>query len=96
MDKEWRILQADKAIVNNLSKQLKVSKIIAHLLVLRGIKNYQDAKLFFRPKLHRNREDLLFFADEHPKNGKAGFHRQKGGGQRGDRGQTVGRIHRCR
>ena len=40
--------------VNSLSKTLNVERIIANLLVQRGIETYEDAKKFFRPSL----EDL--------------------------------------
>ena len=34
-----------------LSKQLNVSRTIASLLVSRGVRTYDEAKLFFRPSL---------------------------------------------
>lgn len=37
--------------INQLSKELSVDDLIAHLLLQRGIKDYQDAKDFFRPQL---------------------------------------------
>ncbi|MEM8846287.1 MAG: single-stranded-DNA-specific exonuclease RecJ [Bacteroidota bacterium] len=37
--------------VNALSESLKVDKLIAHLLLQRGISNYEEAKKFFRPSL---------------------------------------------
>ena len=44
----------DSEKVNSLSKTLNVERIIANLLVQRGIETYEDAKKFFRPSL----EDL--------------------------------------
>ncbi len=37
--------------IKNLSEELKVDMLIAHLLVQRGIMNYKEAKKFFRPSL---------------------------------------------
>ena len=37
--------------VNSLSETLKVDKLIAHLLLQRGVTNYEEAKKFFRPSL---------------------------------------------
>ena len=51
MIKNWIIKHADKDIINKLSQTLNVSEIIAHLLTLRGIQNFEQAKKFFRPKL---------------------------------------------
>ncbi len=51
MEKKWQILKADEETVSDLQTSLSVSKTIAKLLVLRGIKTYSDAKVFFRPEL---------------------------------------------
>ncbi len=51
MKKTWRIKSVDQQIVKLLAKNLGVSKIVAQLLVLRGITNFEDAKNFFRPQL---------------------------------------------
>tara|TARA_B100000963_G_scaffold8172_1_gene6419 strand:- start:21610 stop:23286 length:1677 start_codon:yes stop_codon:yes gene_type:complete len=51
MIKNWIIKDADKDIINELSQTLNVSEIVAHLLTLRGIQNFEQAKKFFRPKL---------------------------------------------
>ncbi|MEC7263048.1 MAG: single-stranded-DNA-specific exonuclease RecJ [Bacteroidota bacterium] len=37
--------------IDNLSQELKVEKLIAQLLLQRGITNYEEAKAFFRPEL---------------------------------------------
>ena len=50
-DKRWEVKKTDNILVEKLAKDLNVSKIIAHLLVLRGIKTFDEAKLFFRPEL---------------------------------------------
>ena len=51
MNKRWEVKKSDSAIVQKLAKDLDVSEIVAHLLVLRGIKTFTEAKLFFRPEL---------------------------------------------
>lgn len=51
MIKNWVIKEVDEDIVVKLAKDLNVSEIIAHLLVLRGINSFDQAKKFFRPKL---------------------------------------------
>ncbi|MCF6213396.1 MAG: single-stranded-DNA-specific exonuclease RecJ [Flavobacteriaceae bacterium] len=43
--------ESNKLEVTELAKLLSVSKIIAELLVQRGIKNFEQAKYFFRPQL---------------------------------------------
>ncbi len=55
MQKKWLIKNSpDKNEIKNLSKELKIDRVIAHLLLQRGIDSYQKAESFFRPKL----EDL--------------------------------------
>lgn len=52
MEKRWIVKeQGDEETVNTLSEQLGVDKLIANLLIQRGINNYEDAKAFFRPDL---------------------------------------------
>ena len=45
MEKRWIIQKPDQTIVQKLAKDLEVNHIVAHLLVLRGIENFDDAKL---------------------------------------------------
>lgn len=50
--KIWKIKpQPDEFTVKSLAESLNISESIAKLLVLRDIKNYQQAKKFFRPTL---------------------------------------------
>ena len=50
MEKKWNIHQiTDTDAVSKLQTTLSVDEVIARLLVLRGIKTYDDAKTFFRP-----------------------------------------------
>ena len=59
MQKDWNILSVDSIVVDRLAKDLNVSEIIAHLLVLRGITTYESAKLFFRPKISHLHDPFL-------------------------------------
>ena len=59
MKKNWKIKIVDKAIVQSLAKSLGVSKIVAQLLVLRGITTFENAKNFFRPKLSHLHDPYL-------------------------------------
>ncbi len=56
MDKIWNLKkQGDLNEVKHLSAALNVNMVIARLLVQRGIKTFNEAKAFFRPRL----SDLL-------------------------------------
>ena len=59
MGKRWEIKKADSSLVKDLAKELNVSEIVAHLLVLRGITTFQDAKLFFRPEIEHLHNPFL-------------------------------------
>ena len=50
--KIWKIKpQPDEFTVKSLAESLNISEVLAHLLVLRNIKNYHQAKKYFRPSL---------------------------------------------
>jgi single-stranded-DNA-specific exonuclease len=51
MEKRWNLISADNATVQSLQSGLKIHPILCELLVQRGISNFEDAKLFFRPSL---------------------------------------------
>jgi len=52
MDKRWVINEpGDEETIVSLSKSLGVDRVIANLLVQRGIQSFEDAKAFFRPSL---------------------------------------------
>ena len=51
MDVRWNIQNSDSVLVDKLSEELGVNEIVAHLLVLRGITTYNEAKKFFRPQI---------------------------------------------
>ncbi|MFN9855304.1 MAG: single-stranded-DNA-specific exonuclease RecJ [Bacteroidota bacterium] len=50
MEKRWKILSASDEEVAALHKELQVHPMISRLLVQRGIKTYDSARLFFRPE----------------------------------------------
>ncbi|MCO5233744.1 MAG: single-stranded-DNA-specific exonuclease RecJ [Chitinophagales bacterium] len=49
--KEWLFLQADDSIVNSLHSELNLPISICKILVLRGIKNKEEAQRFFNSSL---------------------------------------------
>ena len=49
--KRWTILPSNKVAINNLHKDLGVSKTICNILTQRGINDFQQAKNFFVPTL---------------------------------------------
>jgi single-stranded-DNA-specific exonuclease len=52
MEKRWNIKKIEDGFaVETLADSLKIYEVLAHLLVERGIKSYNDAKKFFRPSL---------------------------------------------
>jgi len=59
MQKNWNILESNNAVVSKLSKALDVSEIVAHLLVLRGITTFEEAKSFFRPEISHLHDPFL-------------------------------------
>jgi len=59
MGKRWEIKIADSSLVKDLAKELNVSEIVAHLLVLRGVTTFQDSKLFFRPEIEHLHNPFL-------------------------------------
>lgn len=52
LKKRWTFKEVeDQYSVNNLADSLNISEVLAKLLVLRDIKNFSEAKNFFRPSL---------------------------------------------
>lgn len=50
--KIWKLKsQPDEFTVNSLAESLNISDTLARLLILRNVKNYQQAKKYFRPTL---------------------------------------------
>lgn len=51
-NKRWKIKEsAPSEVIERLTKDVKVSPVIANLLWQRGVNTYDEAKLFFRPQL---------------------------------------------
>ncbi|OYT12471.1 MAG: single-stranded-DNA-specific exonuclease RecJ [Bacteroidetes bacterium 4572_112] len=60
MEKRWTLNEeVDSEIVDKLSKSLNINKVLAKLLVGRGIDNYEEAKKFFRPSLDSLHDPFL-------------------------------------
>ena len=60
MNKNWVIKeQGDEAIITSLSSELSIDRPIAHLLVQRGVTNFQEAKDYFRPNLEKLHDPFL-------------------------------------
>ena len=58
-DKRWTIKPADEAVVNELYNALQVQPALCRLLAVRGIKDYESARLFFRPELSHLHDPFL-------------------------------------
>lgn len=60
MEKRWVIQDpGDQNIVNKLSETLSIDKVLARLLVQRGVTSYPEAKDFFRPSLDSLHDPFL-------------------------------------
>jgi single-stranded-DNA-specific exonuclease len=51
MEKRWNLLQANESATAALHAALKVNSSLCHILVQRGIDDFDKAKAYFRPKL---------------------------------------------
>ncbi len=58
-DKRWTIKAADETVVNSLYNELQVQPAICRMLVVRGIRDYERARLFFRPELSHLHDPFL-------------------------------------
>ncbi len=60
MQKRWEIKEkVDNEIVMMLSRALNISTLLANLLAQRGVKNFDEARSFFRPKLIQLHDPFL-------------------------------------
>ena len=60
MKKRWVIKKIDDEYsVKSLADSLKISEILARVLILRNIKTFQDAKNYFRPSLENLHDPFL-------------------------------------
>jgi single-stranded-DNA-specific exonuclease len=51
MEKSWNILQAEADEVRSLQASLGISEVLCRILVQRGIRTFDQARSFFRPRL---------------------------------------------
>lgn len=52
MEKSWKFLpEPNTLLVESLSEELKIDNVLASLLVQRGIRDFEEARTFFRPQL---------------------------------------------
>ena len=58
-DKRWTLKPADDDVVNRLQEALKINPAICRILALRGVTDYESAKLFFRPELSQLLDPFL-------------------------------------
>jgi single-stranded-DNA-specific exonuclease len=60
LKKRWKIYDIeDENAVKYLAESLNISNVLARLLILRNIKNFNEAKLFFRPTLDSLNDPFL-------------------------------------
>ena len=60
MQKKWLVKDApDQNVVERLKKEINVSEIVAHMLVQRGITEFDEAKSFFRGTLKELHDPFL-------------------------------------
>ena len=60
MKKQWNLKpKANEQLVTELQESLGVAKIVAELLVQRGITTFETAKTFFRPDLRHLHDPFL-------------------------------------
>jgi single-stranded-DNA-specific exonuclease len=53
MNRRWEVFDCPSQLKDELSKELDIPPLIAHLLISRGITNPQDGKKFLSPDLHQ-------------------------------------------
>ncbi len=52
MEKRWSLKsEGDEQVVTQLANELSIDKVLANLLVQRGVNTFEEAKKFFRPSL---------------------------------------------
>ena len=59
MNKRWNVLQVDENKVQSLAAALKIHRALCKILVARGIENFEQARLFFRPELSHLHDPFL-------------------------------------
>ena len=62
-ERKWNVKEAsDEAVVGRLSAELGIDRVLADLLVKRGVTTFEEARAFFRPQL-QNLHDPFLMAD---------------------------------
>ncbi len=51
MQKRWKLLEAEPAVIASLQAALKINPVVCKILVQRGFDTFEKAKDFFRPQL---------------------------------------------
>ena len=65
MEKIWiPKYNSNESVTNTLANSLGVEPIVAHLLAIRGVETFEEARDFFRPDLH-NLHDPFLMTDMH-------------------------------
>src|SRR5690606_14622937 len=59
VEKIWKIKSVDPSVLTQLQKELGIHPALCRLLALRNIKDYNSAKLFFRPQLEHQHDPFL-------------------------------------
>jgi len=59
LEKKWKIGSEEISIVGDLQTKLNVDRVVAALLAIRHINNYEQAKTFFRPELAQLHDPFL-------------------------------------
>ena len=58
-EKRWTLKPVDEEIVTKLGEQLKIKPAVCRVLALRGVTDYESARLFFRPELSHLHDPFL-------------------------------------
>jgi len=58
-EKRWTLKPVDEEIVTKLGEQLKINPAVCRVLALRGVTDYESARLFFRPELSHLHDPFL-------------------------------------
>ena len=58
-DKRWTVKPADEDVVSGLQSVLHIHPALCRILALRGVRNYEEARLFFRPELSHLHDPYL-------------------------------------
>lgn len=59
LEKRWNVKPADERVVQGLYQSLQVHPAICRLLSVRGVTDFESAKLFFRPELSHLHDPFL-------------------------------------